>query len=149
VDDGRLGELLEPISAPIPDCFAPPNGVSGLTPRCLFTQTVPELIRAATPNARSRSDDQTEPPRPKSVSLASADLLVAQRAGPLERPSPAGRPRRPKLFMKNGKGVALEFLGGTCGLLGDSCGYPELPRRDADELFEVMGELALVREAGA
>jgi len=26
---------------------------------------------------------------------------------------------------------------------------PELPRRDADEALEVMGELALVREAGA
>jgi hypothetical protein len=51
--------------------------------------------------------------------------------------------------MRNGTGVALLFLGGTCGLLGDSCGRPELPRRDADEALEVMGELALVREAGA
>src|ERR1700692_346264 len=50
--------------------------------------------------------------------------------------------------MRNGKGVALEFLGGTCGQLGDSCGRPELARRDADEALEVMGELALVREAG-
>ena len=46
--------------------------VSGPTSRCLFTQTMPELIRVATRNARSRSDDQTEPPRPKSVSLARA-----------------------------------------------------------------------------
>ena len=50
--------------------------------------------------------------------------------------------------MGNGKGVALWVLGGTCDLLGDSCGHPELPRRDADEALEVMGELALVREAG-
>src|SRR5258707_3828749 len=50
--------------------------------------------------------------------------------------------------MRNGKGVALRFLGGTCGLLGDSCGRPELPRRDANEALEVVGELALVREAG-
>ena len=32
--------------------------------------------------------------------------------------------------------------------LGDSCGRPELPRRDADDALEVMGELALVTEAG-
>src|SRR5260370_30091004 len=50
--------------------------------------------------------------------------------------------------MRNGKGVALPFLDGTCGLLGDSCGHSELPRRDAKEAFEVTGELALVREAG-
>src|SRR5262245_10272546 len=34
-------------------------------------------------------------------------------------------------------------------VLGDSCGHPELPRRDADCALEVMRELALVREAGA
>jgi hypothetical protein len=51
--------------------------------------------------------------------------------------------------MRNGRGVALQFLGGTCGRLGDSCGRPELRRRDADETLEVVGELALVREAGA
>ena len=49
----------------------------------------------------------------------------------------------------NAKGLAQEFLGGTCDLLGDSCGRPELPGRDADEALEVMRELALVREAGA
>jgi hypothetical protein len=43
--------------------------------------------------------------------------------------------------MGNGKGVAVRFLGGTCGL-------PELPRGDADEALEVTGELALVRVAG-
>ena len=52
------------------------------------------------------------------------------------------------LLLGNGKGLALGFLGGTCDLLGDSCGHPELPRRDADETLEVTGELALVREAG-
>jgi hypothetical protein len=51
--------------------------------------------------------------------------------------------------MGNGKGVALRSLDETCGALGDSCGRPELPRRDADEPLEVTGELALVREAGA
>jgi hypothetical protein len=45
-------------------------------------------------------------------------------------------------------GVSLGFLGGPCGLLGDSCGHPELTRRDADEALEVAGELALVGEAG-
>ena len=50
--------------------------------------------------------------------------------------------------MGNVKGVALVSLGGTSGRLGDSCGRPELPRRDAEEALEVTGELALVREAG-
>src|SRR5215813_7283475 len=47
--------------------------------------------------------------------------------------------------MGNGKGVALPFLGGTCGPLSDPCGHPEPPRRDADEALEVTGELALER----
>ena len=56
---------------------------------------------------------------------------------------------RPTLLVGNGKGMALRFPAGTCGVLGDSCGHPELPRRDADEALEEMAELALVREAGA
>jgi hypothetical protein len=68
--------------------------------------------------------------------------------GPLDRSSPTGRPRRPALLMRNGNGVAREVLGGTCGWLGDSCGHPELPRRDADKVLGVLAELALVREAG-
>ena len=63
------------------------------------------------------------------------------------RPSPSARPRRPTLLMGNGKGVAVRFLGGACGPLGDSCGHPEPPRRDADKPLEVAGELALVGEA--
>jgi hypothetical protein len=55
--------------------------------------------------------------------------------------------RRLNPLTSNGKGVAVRFLGGACGLLGDSCGRPELPRRDADQALEVMAELALVREA--
>src|SRR5262249_56672922 len=50
--------------------------------------------------------------------------------------------------MRNGRGVAFAFLGGTCGSLGGSCGGPELPWRDADYALEVAGELALVGEAG-
>ena len=52
------------------------------------------------------------------------------------------------MLVRNGKGVALRFLGGSCGFLGESCGCPELPRRDADQSLEMMGELALIREAG-
>ena len=66
----------------------------------------------------------------------------------VQPPSPAARPRRLNPILGNGKGVALPFLGGTCGLLGDSCGRPELARRDADQALEVVGELALVRKAG-
>ena len=43
-------------------------------------------------------------------------------------PGLSARPRRPVLLMGNGTGGFLEFLGGDCGLLGDSCGRPELPR---------------------
>ena len=53
-----------PNSTPMPDCFAPPNGVSSLISKCLFTQTMPALILAAISNARSRSWDQTELPNP-------------------------------------------------------------------------------------
>src|SRR6516162_9487352 len=51
--------------------------------------------------------------------------------------------------MRNGKGSALPFLARTCGLLADSCGLAEMSRRDPDEALEVVGELALVGEAGA
>src|SRR5512138_3566608 len=47
-----------PISAPIPDCFAAANGMSGGRSRCLLTQTVPESICAATSYARFRSEPQ-------------------------------------------------------------------------------------------
>ena len=50
-----------------------------------------------------------------------------------------GQSRRPTLLRRNGKGVARQLLGGNCGLLGDSCGRSELPRRDADEALEVPG----------
>ena len=53
----------------------------------------------------------------------------------------------PTRLMWNGKGGRSPFLGETCGLLGDCCGHPELPRRDADYALEVVGELALVGEA--
>ena len=53
------------------------------------------------------------------------------------------------LLRRNSKGIVVRLLGGVCGRLGDSCGHAVLPRRDADESLEVVGELALVREAGA
>src|SRR4051794_17676470 len=40
-------------------------------------------------------------------------------------------------------------LGAACGLLGDSCGQAELAGRDTDYTLEVLGELALIREADA
>ena len=51
--------------------------------------------------------------------------------------------------MLNDKEGALPFLARTCGLLGDSCGPTELSWRDADDALEMVGELALVGEAGA
>src|SRR5262249_39333076 len=55
---------------------------------------------------------------------------------------------RPTLLLGNGKGVALAFLGGTCGFFDDSFGRPELPRRDGDGALGGAGGPALVREAG-
>src|SRR5262245_39957409 len=43
-----------PNSAPMPDCFAPINGMSGPTSRCLFTQTALSVKRLVS-NARRRS----------------------------------------------------------------------------------------------
>src|SRR5262245_2291280 len=56
--------------------------------------------------------------------------------GEIDRTSPAARPRRLTLMMRNGTAVALPVLAGTCGLLGASCGRPELPRCDATEGHE-------------
>src|SRR5262249_19579900 len=71
----------------------------------------------------------------------------AVHAGSAHTTGPSPGPRRPTLLMRNSKGVVVRFLGGVCGRVGDSCGRPELPRCDADQALEVMGELALVREA--
>jgi hypothetical protein len=54
---------------------------------------------------------------------------------------PAARARRLTRLLGNGTGVALRFLDETCGLLGDSCGRPELPRRDADVTLEVLASI--------
>jgi hypothetical protein len=58
---------------------------------------------------------------------------------------PQSDPGLNPLLLRNGKGLALGLLGGTCDLLGDSCGRPELSRRDAKEALEVAGALAMVR----
>src|SRR5262249_13452287 len=52
------------------------------------------------------------------------------------------------LLMGNGKGGRSGVSWRDLRPLGDSCGHPKLPRGDADEALEVMGELTLVREAG-
>src|SRR5262249_27227562 len=53
------------------------------------------------------------------------------------RPAPGGIVRR----------VAEGIPAGACGRLGVSCGLPEPSWRDADAALEVLGELALIREA--
>ena len=58
------------------------------------------------------------------------------------------RPRRSTLLMGNGKGGRSGLSWRDLRPLGDSCGHPELPGRDADEALEVLGKLALVRETG-
>src|SRR6516162_6298044 len=50
--------------------------------------------------------------------------------------------------MKNGKPDEVPFSWWDLRCFVDSYARPELPRRDADCALEVMGELALVREAG-
>src|SRR5215472_3195284 len=51
--------------------------------------------------------------------------------------------------MRNGKGEEVPFSWRDLRRFVGSYARPELPRRDADQALEVMGELALVREAGA
>jgi hypothetical protein len=75
-----------------------------------------------------------------------ADRLSTARAGSTGRHLETGAN---PLLMRNGKGVAPAFLGGACCAFGDSCGHSERPGRDADDVLEVAGEPALVREAGA
>src|SRR5262249_31069963 len=50
--------------------------------------------------------------------------------------------------MRNGKGDEVPFSWRDLRRFVVSYARPELPRRDADQALEVMGELALVREAG-
>jgi hypothetical protein len=52
------------------------------------------------------------------------------------------------LFVLDDKEGALPFLARICGLLRDSCGPTELSWRDPDDAPEMVGELALVGEAG-
>src|SRR5262249_59377480 len=73
------------------------------------------------------------------LSQSKSPWRVLNRESPgATRPAPGGIVRR----------VAGGIPAGACGRLGVSCGLPEPSRRDADEALEVLGELALVREAG-
>src|SRR5262249_40148941 len=54
----------------------------------------------------------------------------------------------PTPFTGNGKGEEVPFSWRDLHRFVGSYARPELPRRDADEALEVMGELALVTEAG-
>src|SRR5262249_13371045 len=63
-------------------------------------------------------------------------------------PAPAALRRRACLLMRNGKGDEVPFSWRNLRRFVGSYARPELPRRDADQALEVMGELALVREAG-
>src|SRR5262245_34369857 len=110
------------------------------------------MRRMDRPSLPVNSCARADPPSPMSVCSYMLDspslsrlIGIRQTLVQALRPSPLAR--RPSLHPENGKRVTLEFLGGNCGLLGDSCGRPELPRRDADKALEVMRELALVREA--
>ena len=60
-----------------------------------------------------------------------------------------GATARLTLLMRNGKGGRVSVSRWDLPLFGDFCAHPELPGRDADEAVEVIGELALGREAGA
>src|SRR5262245_26095151 len=64
------------------------------------------------------------------------------------RPAPAALRRRACLLMRNGKGNEGRFSWRDLCRFVDSYARPELPRRDADNALEVMGELALIREPG-
>src|SRR5262249_24611467 len=63
-------------------------------------------------------------------------------------PAPAALRRRACLLRRNGKGDEVPFSWRDLRRFVGSYAHPELPRRDADQTLEVMGELALVTEAG-
>src|SRR6516162_9867869 len=63
-------------------------------------------------------------------------------------PVPAALRRRACLLMRNGKGDEVPFSWRDLRRFVGSYARPELPWRDADCALEVIGELALVREAG-
>ncbi|HEX8869076.1 MAG TPA: hypothetical protein VF821_25680, partial [Lentzea sp.] len=52
-------------------------------------------------------------------------------------------------FKLNDKEGVLPFIARTCGLLSESCGPAELSWREPDNALEMVGELALVGEAGS
>jgi hypothetical protein len=58
---------------------------------------------------------------------------AAQSAPAIGATTPTHLVKPTRLVNGNVKGFAGRFLGGTCGLLSNSCGRPEPPRRDADE----------------
>ena len=49
-------------------------------------------------------------------------------------------------FCLNRRRQAGPVLAAICGVSVDFCGHTKFPRRDAHDAFEVIGELALVRE---
>src|SRR5262249_36649602 len=64
-------------------------------------------------------------------------------------PAPAALRRRACLLRRNGKGDEVPFSWRDLRRFVGSYARPELPRRDAEEALEGVGELALGREAGA
>src|SRR5262249_16363120 len=72
-----------------------------------------------------------------------ADRLSTARSGSTGRRLDRGAN---PLLMSNGKVGQAGVSSRDLRLLGDSCGHPELSRRDADEALEVMTEPALARE---
>jgi hypothetical protein len=132
----RGRDILRLATGPCPSSRESRGGAANRVPISTQSSTLP------TPAADVMFATSLLERRPTPGDLLSALTLVCLPSAHV------GISRRPALLMGNGKGVALPFLGGTCGQLGDACGRPELPRRDADEPLEVMGELALVREAG-
>src|SRR5262249_44301290 len=63
-------------------------------------------------------------------------------------PAPVALRRRACPLMRNGKGEEVPFSWRDFGRFVGFCAAAGLPRRDADLALEVMGELALVGEAG-
>jgi hypothetical protein len=117
----------------------------------------PAIDRVIRLESRSRSRTTAEPRshRPPAALASSRPGGPATSRvicpSPENYPHPVETPHDALQILLTGecKGLAARSLGGTCGLLGHSCGRPERPRRDAHGALDVAGELALVREPGA
>ena len=116
---------------------------AGIGPRAEYIATIPHMpYPLSRPGSRCRGNPNSSNGEALN-SPPGGNLGPSQTASPIEGGGNAagpvtGLPHRRPLLMRNDKEVAIRFLGVICGRLGECCGHPELPRRDAEDLAGVQ-----------